>query len=65
MWDIFERLFNRSLVAIMLRQFLFDETAANVTLLLIPAHVAGGILASWQHRENLVKAMFTGREKAD
>ncbi len=59
------RLFNRSLVAIMLHQFLFDEAAANVTLLFILAHVGGVILASWQHRENLVKAMLTGREKAD
>jgi cytochrome b len=41
------------------------EIAANLTLLLIFAHVAGVIVASWQHRENLVKAMFTGGKKPD
>lgn len=64
-WDIFVRLFNRSLVAIMLHQFLFYEAAANLTLLFILVRVGGVILASWQHRKNLVKAMFTGHEKAD
>ncbi len=36
------------------------EAAVNSTLLLIVAHVGGVILASVEHKENLVKSMFTG-----
>ena len=40
----------------------FHEASAEIMLVVVGIHIAGVIVSSWLHRENLVRAMIPGRK---
>jgi cytochrome b len=40
----------------------WHEGAANAMLAVVGVHIAGVLIGSWRHRDNLIGAMFTGRK---
>lgn len=41
----------------------FHQSAANLILALAVFHVLAALVESWHHRENLIRAMITGRKR--
>jgi cytochrome b len=40
------------------------EVSANLMLLIVIVHIAGVVVSSWLHHENLIRSMLTGRKLA-
>jgi cytochrome b len=41
------------------------ELSSNFMLLIVVVHIAGVVVSSWLHRENLIRAMVTGKKVAE